>query len=64
MRDTNIYIRIADFASGANDKISAFYIYHQLDKCVVHRKSARGEGHVPYLLTKRYMWWLLCSDPC
>lgn len=42
-----IYICIADLASGANDEISAFYIYHHLEKCVVHRKSARGEGHVP-----------------
>lgn len=53
---------IADFPPNVNDEIICHFIYHQLDKRVVRGRSVIVQGHVPRLLTKQYVCYLLLSD--
>lgn len=39
-----------------------YYIYYQLDKCVIRERFGRVQGYVPWLLKKRYGCCLLPSD--
>lgn len=44
-----------------NEESIRHSVYHQLDECVVHGRSARVQERVPCLLTKQYVCCLLRS---